>query len=145
MSKDVAGEFADYFPNGCPPDDSAMANGPFYRLVRNEPPDGSDLLNHHERKLRGGDPCERCGLSIFQRQSDATELYRFFARKHGNQGTRIGHFVAGLALKSEHGKLKPTPRRSPPDSHHTWWPFRDVDRLSSFVAVVEDAKDGLDT
>jgi hypothetical protein len=146
MSIPTAGTFADYFPEGCPPEQAGPTSGTFFRLVRSDPPGEDEFRTHREKGYnRGGDPCQKCGLSIYGEQTDAADLYRFFARRHGVHGTRIGNLVAKLSLNPSHGKLMPTPRQRRPDSHHTWWPFCETDRVSSFVEIVEDARDGLDS
>lgn len=138
--------FPNYFPENCPPDDAKPAGGTFFRLVRSDHPGEDEFRTHHELGWRGGaEPCQRCGLSVHAEQKDAVALFRFFAQKHGRHGTRMGNLVARLKLEPSHGKVKPTPRPSRPDSHHTWWPFRDTNRASSFVDIVEDASDGLDS
>jgi hypothetical protein len=144
MTSTASEAFPDHFPNGCPPSDSKPAGGTHFRLVRAIPPTVDDFATHHERGVRGGDSCEGRGLSIYALQADAANTYRHFARKHGTKGTNIGHLVAKLELKPDHGRLKPTPRSSHCDSHHTWWPYEKCERLTCFKEVAEDASDGLD-
>lgn len=134
-------EFEHYFPVGCPPADATLADGRFYRLVNNDPPQDKDFLNHMERKLPCIDKCLACGLSVFSEQTHAAELFQFFADKHGLAAVEIGHLLAEIVLTNDQGLLKHTPRRG--NSHHTWWPCKSANRLKVFVRVCENLRDAL--
>ena len=108
------------FPEDCPPEEAQPADGVYYYIVKNDPPEPSDFVSlyHRNRELalrrvRNGivTECQTMGLSIFTEQSDAVARAR--------QYTRIGDKIAQLTLGPDAGKILPTPRDG--DSHHTWW------------------------
>jgi len=146
MAGAAAPRFAAHFPNGCPPAEAQAATGEFYRLVTSDPPVKRDWQTHAELGLgMKGNVCNWCGLSIYADAADARDNYRRVVERFGPEGTRIGSLIARLLLQPIHGLMQPTPNRRFPDSHHTWWPYEDADRTSSFVQILEDARHDLGT
>ena len=76
---------------------------------------------------------------------DAVAMYQEVVYRYGRDGTRIGRLVARLLLTPIHGQILATPNQRRHDSHHTWWPYSDTDRLSSLDQIVEDASNALGT
>ncbi|MEQ5801950.1 hypothetical protein [Halomonas sp. H10-9-1] len=123
-------KFPDGCPDGCPPSDAEDANGQVYRVCRANPPVAKDFASHVELgKVRGGDECMRCGLSVFRNEADARQLTKLFPK--------LGKWVFSGRLTPEAGKIKPTPARQRP-SHTTWWPYAGVDRAAAFQPVDEE-------
>jgi hypothetical protein len=61
-------------PDGCPPSDARVADGNFYRLVRNDPPAPSDFSRPRDQPRRtfsGNELCKASSLSIFGELGDA--------------------------------------------------------------------------
>ena len=108
------------FPEDCPPAEAAPADGIYYRIVKNDPPELHDFmpLYHLNRGLADArihsdraTQCETMGLSIFADASDAIQL--------ANRISSLGNKIARLKLGPDAGVILPTPREG--DSHHTWW------------------------
>ena len=123
------------FPEGCPPEAAQPADGVYYYIVKNDPPEPGDFLSlyHRNRKLalrrvRNGivTECQTMGLSIFINQPDAVA--------RALEYTRIGDKVAQLTLGADAGKILPTPRDG--DSHHTWWRTEDYDPAAAADVVL---------
>ena len=114
---------ADPWPEGCPPEDALDANGIVYYIVRENPCVAGDFQTVHERKENRGDPCNRCGLSVYTDLGDV----RHNARKY----PKLGSLIARATLSPEHGKIKQTGKRS----HHTWWATDGVARHSLFQVI----------
>jgi len=130
-------------PPGCPPSDARAAEGTMYRLVGSDPPTSVDFLTHAElAKALKANPCSRCGLSVFSSLGDVIKLYARVASQYGPESTGIGHLVARLELEPMHGKMLADSNKS---THHNWWPYDGVNRLSTFKEIVEDARDALET
>lgn len=139
-------QFDPGYPANCPPPEAEDANGTVYRLVHQQPPDPTDFRTHAELKLAPrADPCERCGLSVYARETDAVAKYLEVVGRFGKEGTKIGRLVAQLVLNPSHGRILATPNQRTHDSHHTWWPYSGSDRLSCFDQIVEDASHALGT
>ncbi len=81
-------------------------------------------------KFRTGDPCQRCGISVFPTEVDCLLLLRILPAAVTQKWT---HIASGV-LTPEHGWAKVTPGRIP--THHTWWPAAEViDRCKLFSDV----------
>lgn len=115
--------FPDDWPPGCPPEDAEDAQGEVFRVVKKQPPTDDDFKTYHEQGIVRGDPILRCGLSVFRLASDAEHASRKFRN--------MGKLIAKALLQAEHGKTKQTGK----PTHTTWWPYREVDRLSLFIVV----------
>ena len=108
------------FPEDCPPEEADLANGVYYRIVKNDSPEPDDFVSLYYLNRRLADvriqsgrvtQCEAMGLSVFADESDAV----YWATRI----SRIGNRIARLTLGPGAGKILPTPREG--DSHHTWW------------------------
>jgi hypothetical protein len=125
------------FPTELPTQGGSDCGGVFYRLVKSDPPRIEDFLSHAEMgKAPNADACDRCGLSIYSKHGDANALYQRVVSRHGKEGTSIGRLVARLKLSPVHGRQLATPNKKVNDSHTTWWPYLETNRLSSFDAIV---------
>ena len=111
------------WPPGCPPSDAEDATGDVYRVAKSDPLVANDFLSYHELGTARGDPILRCGLSVFGQATDAEHASRKFRN--------MGKVIAKATLKPEHGKSKQTGR----PTHTTWWPYREVNRVSLFSVV----------
>lgn len=134
---DEARSFLPHCPDeDCPPSDAAEPNETYYRLCKENPPSDGDFLTHAELGLRPtGDPCLRCGLSVFATSDGAVKMYR--AVKQRNPKVPFPSFVVELALTPADGVIKQT--NMPP--HHTWWMYADTNRLGTARNMVKDASD----
>lgn len=108
------------FPEDCPPEEARPANGVYYYIVKNNPPDPADFLPLYRRNRRLAEArtrqgittlCQTMGLSVLADINDA--IYR------ANRFRSIGNFIAQLVITSDAGLILYTPRGN--DSHHTWW------------------------
>lgn len=120
------------FPNNwsedCPPQDAVEADGVVYRVVKNLPPDKSDLASHLETgKLPTAPACLRCGLSVFRDQNDAEHQKMLLPK--------LGKWIAKATLNNDHGKTKLTDGKLP--THTTWWPYENVVREALFTIEKE--------
>ena len=117
---------------GCPPSDSASADGIVYRIVVSNPCRVSDFLSFNEKKrvLRSLPcPCMPLGLSVFSNKDDAVWMSRSMPR--------LGKFLARGNLSSVDGVTMLTPGQR--TSHTTWWPSCECVRLELFREVEEVA------
>ena len=121
--------FSDSWPSNCPPDEAEDALGVVYRVCSQNPPSQRDFQSHQELgKQSSGDPCMRCGLSVFRDLAEARHLTVLFPK--------LGSMVFRGELKPEQGKVKHTPARQRP-SHTTWWPYDEVERAAGFTLMEE--------
>ena len=123
------------FPQGCPPEQASAADGSYYRIVKNDPPEPDDFVSvyHLNRdrailEIRRGrrSECETKGLSVFMDRDDAIRC--------AHQYPKIGNRVATVALTPKSGKTLQTGGIS--ESHHTWWKVADFDPLTTVQVVV---------
>lgn len=115
-------EFEEYLPEGCPPQDTAVCEGVWFRLVHSNPPAESDFRTYFEQDKRPeANPCLRCGLSCFSSREAAEALMERFPK--------IGEFVAHGELSSTEGVVQQTGND---EAHHTWWPARGISRHAFF-------------
>lgn len=116
------------WPSGCPPADAVDADGIVFRIVKNDPPLGSDFATHYETgRLKHAPECLRCGLSVFRQLRDAVHQ-RFLLPK-------LGPWIVQATPMAEHGKTKRTTGQQP--THTTFWTYEGVDRTALFAIVVE--------
>ena len=122
------------FPDDCPPAEATPADGIYYRIVKNDPPEAGDFVSLYrlDRRLavlrikRGTvTQCETMGLSVYADADDAT----YWAERL----PKIGDKIARLVLAPSAGEILPTPREG--NSHHTWWQAMDYD--PTVTATVE--------
>ncbi len=123
------------FPEDCPPEQAISADGTYYRIVRNDPPEPSDFVSvyHLDRRraevvIRNGrrTQCETMGLSVYADRNDAAACARRFKN--------IGDKIARVTLTPESGKILKTEGGYP--SHYTWWKELSFEASSS-VQLVE--------
>ena len=122
------------FPEDCPPEQAVPANGTYYRIVRNDPPESSDFVSVYHldrirasRVIRSGrrTQCETMGLSIYADMNDAVANARRFKN--------IGDKIARITLRAESGKTLKTDGGYP--SHYTWWKEESFEASSSVQVV----------
>ena len=113
---------------GCPPPDSVIPNGSYYRAVEHSPPTSDDFLNAVEAgKFLGAKPCDRLAVSLLSTLEGAAHHLKLFPSK-------ADWYVATVSLTAKHGKVKNTPNDKQP-AHADWWPFADVVRESTVTNV----------
>ena len=125
------------FPEDCPPEEAAPANGVYYYIVKNDPPEAGDFVSlyHRDRDLaerrarRGASLCQTMGLSIYTDAYDAVKCARDYPK--------IGDKIARLTLGPDTGKVQHTPSASFA-SHHTWWLVEGCDptKIAAVLAVL---------
>ena len=124
----------DDFPEDCPPEQAPHADGTYYRIVKNDPPEPSDFVSiYHlsrrraEREIGYGrrTQCETMGLSVYTERNHAIQCAQQFPK--------IGDKIAQLFLTSASGTAIQT--GSGLGSHNTWWKPRGFDPLSSAQVV----------
>jgi hypothetical protein len=125
-------EFCDHLPPNCPPSDAIFPVTEVYCLV-DDPLTSSDFLSFKERSPDKvfSDPllaCQACGLSVFTDRA-GVELARSVCRR-----LRKKKVAKGLLSKTS-GKIKSTPSQTTGDTHHTWWPSRQLDPCTLFSIV----------
>jgi hypothetical protein len=112
--------YSKHFPDDCPPSQSDIASGEFYRFINkaHETPQPQDFLSWRQENPNKECPtsiseCQACGLSIHSSLDDAKNL-----------SLRISRFkkmkIAKGSLSKELGRIQHTPSKNE-KSHHTWW------------------------
>ena len=108
------------FPEGCPPTQSVPADGDFFRIANEYPPDLADFISLYdrdtERAMRNVSKgqttlCETMGLSVYRDLKDAVACAKTFPK--------IGDKVYVVHLTPSYGRILHTARHG--NSHHTWW------------------------
>ena len=122
-------KFPNDWPKPCPPEAAEPADAVVYRNVKKNPVNPKDLRTTQEANptRTDGDPCQRCGISVYTKFEDAQHHRKLFRG--------LGKFIAKGQLQAAHGALAPT--RGVQPSHHTWWPAINVNRVSIFALVDE--------
>jgi len=126
-------QFRDHLPSNCPPSDAISLVIEVYCLVDGDPPTDSDFQSLKERKPDKifPDPdlvCQACGLSVF------TDLIGIKFAQSVSKGLRKKKLAQGW-LSDDSGKIKNTPSKNTGDTHHTWWPARDIEPWILFKVV----------
>jgi hypothetical protein len=126
-------QFRDHLPPDCPPSDAISAVIEVYCLVSGDPPVENDFLSYAERNPNRvfDDPvmqCQSCGLSVFTDLA-GIELARKVSNALRKKKLAIGH------LSDNSGKIKNTPSQNTGDTHHTWWPNREIDPSTLFKVI----------
>lgn len=114
-------KFPNDWPQPCPPSDAMKADGEYFRIVRNDPPNASDFKSHHEAKPLPKEKCNRCSLSTFRTLEGAIHM-RLACPE-------IGDKIAIGTLDESHGSSKVTNTST---THAEWWPLEGVDRHAPF-------------
>ena len=113
--------YRETLPDDCPPDAAEEITAPrtVYRLVRHNPPTGSDFRSQREENpdlvLHNVTECQARGLSVFSNRADAERRSRI--------GRWQGAMVSEVTLNRGAGRIAKTGTRS----HYTWWPLADFD------------------
>lgn len=122
--------FPDWFVPNCPPNDAVEATGTVYRFVAANPADPQEFLSYHETDERpNAAPCQRCGLSVFERLENVRGTLRHLWKTYPKKS--YGPHVVKRELSPADGKIKAT--GSP--GHRTWWAYEGVERHASFEFV----------
>lgn len=113
--------FPDYFPSCCPPENSILADGEVFRIIKNETLTDEDFLTHHELGLAvTADPCKRCSVSVFDSFQNASHLQKL--------RPKLGNAIAKGNLTQTAGKISDANKHG----HIDWWSFKDIERKSFF-------------
>jgi hypothetical protein len=104
-------------PKNCPPTDAAPADGLYFRVVKNIPPDETDFSRWIDEPHNLGKPliCNSCGVSLFSTEEGARKIIERFPnrwKKEPNHGVVLGRLIP------EHGVIKQTGIDS---THHDLW------------------------
>ena len=114
------------FPEDCPPEQASPANGTYYRIVKNDPPEPDDFVSLYRQNRRRAEnivkagmrsQCEIMGLSVYADIDDAIQCALRYPR--------IGDRIASLSLAPESGKVLHTGGAF--KSHSTWWKVEEFD------------------
>jgi hypothetical protein len=127
--------YPEHFPHDCPPDESDVASGEFYRFIKktHEIPLQEDFLSWREENPSKPSPtqipeCQACGISVYSSLDDVINL-----------PNRIPRFrkmkVAKGSLNNDLGKIKNTPSLNTGKSHHTWWIPKNCEPWKSFKII----------
>jgi hypothetical protein len=119
--------FCEHLPPGCPPLDASSPKIEVYCLVDGDPPTEEDFRSLKERRPNqpfnfDHDPtlvCQACGLSVY------TDVKGVELAKQVSRSLQKKKIAKGV-LSEETGKIKNTPSQNTGDTHHTWWPNRDI-------------------
>ena len=123
------------FPEDCPPEEVAPADGVFYRIVKTDPPELGDFVSiYYLNRRRANDiirrgletQCTLMGLSVFSDANDAVW--------NAQQYNVLGDKIARLTLDADAGGMLPTPRNG--NSHCTWWPADGYDPIVIATVVI---------
>ena len=110
-------------PEDCPPDTALPANGTYYRVVKNDPPEPGDFLSVYLLDPKRGENIRR--HRITRRQVMGLSVYadRTSARECAAKYRRMGNKIAGVYLTPNAGQTLETPGQVP--AHHTWWKYEE--------------------
>lgn len=109
-----------HFPENCPPDESDIACGEFYRFIKkNQVPLPEDFMSWREENPTKPCPaqiseCQACGVSVYSSLDDVINLPNRIPRFRNMK-------VAKGSLNCDYGKIKNTPSQNTGKSHNTWW------------------------
>lgn len=126
MSRLVFNTWPADYPEDCPPEQAPHADGTYYRIVKNDPPEPGDFVSvYHQDRTRAEDEirrsrrtlCETMGLSVF---SDLDHAIQCASRYR-----KLGRTIASVRLASNSGKALQTQGQF--SSHHTWWKVEEFD------------------
>jgi hypothetical protein len=126
-------QFRDHLPPNCPPSDATASAIEVYCLVDSDPPTDNDFLSLKERSpdKNFSEPkleCQASGLSVFT-DREGVELARRVSRRLRKKMVAKGYF------SESSGKIKRTPSQNTGDTHHTWWPFQNIDPGALFKVI----------
>lgn len=132
--------YSKHFPDNCPPSQSDIASGEFYRFINkaHERPHPQDFLSWREIFTDKDCPanlseCQACGLSIHASLDDAKNLSLRIPR-FKNMKIAKGILSEGL------GRIKHTPSKNE-ISHHTWWIPENTEPYKVFKLIDTNKED----
>lgn len=124
-------------PQGCPPADASPVDQTFFRFVsaglaEGSVPPADDWLYPYEqpRSRAYFGQTEDCGCHAHSLIGDSEDVENFRALVPAFKKK----CVATVAVASDHGVVKHTPRKGV-ESHHSWWP-EPIDRWPQATVVV---------
>jgi hypothetical protein len=106
------GEWPEFYPDDCPPEDAEDTEGVVFHLVTDDPIPESDLYDtaYHRDAFASLDECKRVSLSSHREKQDLQETKSTVPRLSDRK-------IAKADLDPEFGKIKQT--FDP--SHHSLW------------------------
>lgn len=130
-------EFRDHLPPKCPPSDANSRKMEVYYLVDSDQPTEKDFLSFKERRPEKEFDddilaCQSCGLSVY------TDCSGIELAKKVSRSLKKKKLAKGM-LSENSGKIKNTPSRNTGDTHHTWWPNRDLNAHQLFSIVSQNS------
>lgn len=124
-----ATKFPDYFPEGCPPDDTIKEELPVYRIAKYNPINIKDFqVNFIKFPGKFDDDVRAYGLSVYE---DIESLERCRSKIPGLK--RCKHIYKAIT-KEQYGKIKRTPNDF--GKHITWWLYEKIDPLDVFTIYI---------
>jgi hypothetical protein len=124
-------EYAQHFPEYCPPADAQLAaNVTFFRLVKNFPPAAEDFWSYkklnpdHDYKFKA---CEACALSVVTEIQGAKNLLKLPTQK--------GKKIARLKLTAAAGVYQKTGKDL---YHYSWWLYHHFNPIDICEALEAD-------
>ena len=127
-------QFPDFFPEGCPPEDSIQENIEVYRMIVGENPNSADFKSFHELGRTASKipyPFMEYGLSV---NKDLNELKKI-VKAAPVMKKKFKNIARGV-LSNETGVIKHTPTKQQ-KNHITWWMFKDINACNYFNTVKE--------
>lgn len=120
-------EYFEELPEGCPPAQTTLPEGDYFRLVEDMPPSDSDFWSH--RRLNPDAKFHACectagAVSLFKDLADAQQL-KLLPRHRDKKIVRI-------KLDASAGRVL---RQGQYPSHHSWWRAKEFEVLSALVAL----------
>jgi hypothetical protein len=127
-------DWAEYFPENCPPDDALTGQFTVYRFLDGDFILPTDFLTVREKAPNRQFPetekeCRACSLSVFTDREEVLRLQRRIPR--WRKALAIGY------LNEFCGKLKHTPSPQTNNSHHSWWVPQAVSAIDLFDQVLK--------
>lgn len=126
-------EFCSHLPPNCPPLDAISFEIKVYCLV-SDPPKEDDFHSLQEKnpnKDYSPRACQASGLSVFP-DLEGIDLARKVSRTLRKKKLAKGH------LSENSGKIKNTPSDNTGDTHHTWWPAKNINPSVLFSIVPQN-------
>ncbi|WP_198158695.1 hypothetical protein [Picosynechococcus sp. PCC 73109] len=128
-------QFHDHLPEkNCPPVEADIPKKmKVYCLIKNDTPSLEDFKSLKERRPERffDDPdkdCQSCGLSVF------TDLEGIELAKQISRSLRKRKTAEGL-LTENTGEIQNTPSNRTGNTHHTWWPLKNINPCEIFNVV----------
>jgi hypothetical protein len=126
--------FHDHLPFGCPPIKAIEPDEiTVYCLVKHDSPSLEDFKSLKERKpdTTFNDPeldCQSCGLSVY------TDAKGIELAKNVSRSLRKMKMARGVLTKKA-GKIQNTPSKRTGNTHHTWWPLKEINPCEIFKVM----------